>query len=345
MAAPLIVRSKEDAAADMQEVVVLLHDFSFRSPEEILQGLGGTAGMNHGAMATMQPMAGMSMDNSAMAKGGMDLNDVQYDAFLANDRTLDDPEVIRTERGGRVRLRIINGAASTAFWLDLGGVSATVAAVDGNPVRPITATSFPLAIAQRIDLIVDVAPGAAVPVFAIREGDKARTGIVLAAPGAADVRHSVMLTGSMSPFSWTIDDQPWQTRRKLEIKQGQRVEREFMNHTMMAHPMHLHGHHFQVVAIAGEPLAGAVRDTVLVPSMGSVTVAFDADNPRPLALPLPQHLSHGRGDDVGGGVHLVLEGRPNRFAITKTTGGNHLTSLQHPAPVPLPRWHGFWQCE
>ena len=313
MAAPLIVRTKEDVSADLQEVVVLLHDFSFRSPEEILQGLGGNTGMADGAMAPMQPMAGMAMDSTAMAMGGMDLNDVQYDAFLANDRTLDDPEVIRTERGGRVRLRIINGAASTAFWLDLGGVPASVVAVDGNPVQPIAGTSFPLAIAQRIDLIVGVPAGALVPVMAVREGDNARTGILLAAPGAAvsrfgslaetpstpldmslerrlvassglaakaaDIRHSVMLTGSMSPYSWTIDDQPWQTRRKLEVKQGQRVELEFMNHTMMAHPMHLHGHHFQVVGIDGQSLGGAMRDTVLVPSMGVVTVAFDADNP------------------------------------------------------------------
>ena len=43
--------------------------------------------------------------------------------------------------------------------------------------------------------------------------------------------------------------------------------------------MHLHGQAFQVVAINGAPLAGAVRDTVLVPPMGSVTIAFDADNP------------------------------------------------------------------
>jgi len=30
----------------------------------------------------------------------MDLNDIDYEAFLANDRTLADPEVIRTEPGG-----------------------------------------------------------------------------------------------------------------------------------------------------------------------------------------------------------------------------------------------------
>lgn len=313
MAAPLIVRSREDVSADLQEVVVLLHDFSFRSPDEILQGLGGGTGMNHGGMASTEPMAGMNMDSSAMTMGSMDLNDVQYDAFLANDRTLDDPEVIRTERGGRVRLRIINGGASTAFWLDFGGVTASVVAVDGNPVQPVAGTRFPLAIAQRIDLIVEVPAGAVVPVFAVREGDNARTGIVLAAPGSAvprlgsladkpaapfdmslemrlialsgltakpvDIRHSVMLTGSMSPYLWTIDNQPWQTRRKIEVKRGQRVELEFMNHTMMAHPMHLHGHHFQVVGIGGQTVTGAVRDTVMVPAMGRVTVAFDADNP------------------------------------------------------------------
>jgi FtsP/CotA-like multicopper oxidase with cupredoxin domain len=43
--------------------------------------------------------------------------------------------------------------------------------------------------------------------------------------------------------------------------------------------MHLHGHHFQVTEIGGTRIAGAMRDTVLVPAMGTVVVAFDADNP------------------------------------------------------------------
>jgi FtsP/CotA-like multicopper oxidase with cupredoxin domain len=34
-----------------------------------------------------------------------------------------------------------------------------------------------------------------------------------------------------------------------------------------------------VLAINGAALSGAVRDTVLVPPMGRVTIAFDADNP------------------------------------------------------------------
>ena len=53
----------------------------------------------------------------------------------------------------------------------------------------------------------------------------------------------------------------------------------------MSHPIHLHGDPFQVVAINGSTVAGAVRDTVLVPIGGSVTIAFAADNPGHWALP------------------------------------------------------------
>jgi FtsP/CotA-like multicopper oxidase with cupredoxin domain len=63
------------------------------------------------------------------------------------------------------------------------------------------------------------------------------------------------------------------------VAPGQRVAIDMINQSMMAHPMHLHGHAFQVVALNGTPLVGAVRDTVLVPPMGSVRVVFDANNP------------------------------------------------------------------
>ena len=178
LAAPLIVRRAEDLAADLQEVVLFLHDFSFKAPEELLAGLGG--GMDHGAMNHG------AMDHGAMGHGGMDLNDVEFDAYLANDRTLDDPEVIRVERGGRVRLRVINGAAATAFWLGFGAVGATVVAVDGNLVAPIAAARVPLAQGQRVDLVIDVPAGSVVPVLAQREGDRQQTGLILAGVDALD---------------------------------------------------------------------------------------------------------------------------------------------------------------
>src|SRR5712675_3281012 len=54
MTAPLIVRSAEEVRADRQEVVLMLHDFSFRTPDELLAGLtksnGGQAAMPKGGM-------------------------------------------------------------------------------------------------------------------------------------------------------------------------------------------------------------------------------------------------------------------------------------------------------
>lgn len=47
----------------------------------------------------------------------------------------------------------------------------------------------------------------------------------------------------------------------------------------MAHRMHLHGHHFHVVALNGRKLQRTMRDTVLVLVNGSVIIAFDADDP------------------------------------------------------------------
>jgi FtsP/CotA-like multicopper oxidase with cupredoxin domain len=242
----------------------------------------------------------------------MDLNDVPYDAFLANDRTLADPEIVRVERGGRIRLRIINGASSSQFWVDLGDRVGRVVATDGHRVHPVSGSHFPIAIAQRLDVLIDLPRTGAFPILAQLEGERRQTGIVLATAGAqiqriadsaqaappvdnslearltaveplssrpADIVQTITLNGGMKPYAWSMNGEHWPNVTPLMITNGQRVVIEMVNHSMMAHPMHLHGHAFQVTALDGASLAGAVRDTVLVSPMGSVTVAFDADNP------------------------------------------------------------------
>jgi FtsP/CotA-like multicopper oxidase with cupredoxin domain len=322
LAAPLIVRDPADASRDEQEVVVLLHDFAFRDPAEILAGL--SAGM--GDMGDMEGMAGMEHsamghNSSAMTKMQPHLNDIEFDAYLANDRTLNDPEIVRVEAGSRVRLRIINAASSTNFWLDLATLAGDLIAVDGHAVTPLRGNRFPLAIAQRVDIRLQLPAGAgAYPVLAVREGDTARTGVILAAAGAAIARigdqaqaptgaldlaleqrltasapiadtaippvrrHVLGLTGSMMGFAWGFNGRRFGEDPPLPVRQGERVEIALANRTDMSHPIHLHGHPFQVVAINGSTVAGAMRDTVLVPIGGSVTIAFAADNPGHWAL-------------------------------------------------------------
>lgn len=330
LAAPLIVRTAEDAVSDRQEVVLLLHDFTFRSPEQVLAELNTGAGhpmpgmsgqhSMHGQHA-MHGMGGMS-GMGGMAMAGMDLNDVDYDAYLTNDRTLNDPDVIQVDAGGRVLLRIINGAVSTAFHLQTAGLEARLVAVDGIAVQPLPVGQVPLSMGQRIDLEVTIPKaGGAFPILALREGGTEQTGLILATPGATVTRVSthgatptapldlglegrlraasplpstpptrsvhMMLSGTMAPYAWALDHSGGEDAPAgdLRIRAGERVALTFMNHSAMSHPMHLHGHAFQVVNIQGMamansgPFPGAVRDTVLVPPMSMVTVVFDANNP------------------------------------------------------------------
>jgi FtsP/CotA-like multicopper oxidase with cupredoxin domain len=318
LAAPLIVSLLNDGVVDEQEVVLFLTDFSFRAPEEIFAGLarGDMAGMdhahmNHGAMAG-SPMAHMQHMEHGAGAMAMDINDVEFDAYLANDRTLDDPEVVRVAPGRRVRLRVINASSATNFWIDLGRLTGELVAVDGDPVVPVKDRRFPVAMAQRLDLLLMLPEPAAFPILALREGARQRSGIVLAGGNAEVAKVASLgdatppitsaleerlrpqakmparkpdrtltadLTGDMMSFVWGINGKRYGEDTPFRVRGGERVELVMRNRTIMSHPMHLHGHHFHVVAIGGRRFSGAVRDTVLVPAMGSVTIAFDADNP------------------------------------------------------------------
>jgi FtsP/CotA-like multicopper oxidase with cupredoxin domain len=237
---------------------------------------------------------------------------VIYDAFLANERTLEDPDVVAVEPNAEVRLRIINASTSSNFWIDLGDHEGTLIAVDGNPIEPLRVRRVPLAVAQRADILLRVAAGASVPVLALAEGRPMQAGVILRPTGAAvpkvpvktakstprvtleqemnllagapladkpvDRTVPVKLTGQMMGYIWNMPIHDL-VGMPAQAGKGERVEITFENTTGMSHPMHLHGHLFQVVEIDGKRLNGAVRDTILVTPRTKVTVAFDADNP------------------------------------------------------------------
>jgi len=315
LSAPLIVHDPSDKYADAQEIILFLGDFSFTTPPEIY------AKLRKPSAKAMAMGGAMSSDKAgkAMAMDKPDANDVNYDAYIANDRTLADPEVVRVEKNGKVRLRIINGSSGTNFFVSLGDLRAELIATDGVPVKPVGGSNFPLAIAQRIDLLVQLPREGAFPILALRENATEQTGIILATPGAPikklptrnsapaglltldlesqliasdplaskpiDQSFDLRLGGDMSKYDWTINGAIFDTanpktqKPQVHVKSGQRVALKFINETGMSHPMHLHGHSFQVIEINGKSLQGALRDTVLVPPKSSVTVAFDANNP------------------------------------------------------------------
>jgi FtsP/CotA-like multicopper oxidase with cupredoxin domain len=299
MTAPLIVHSAAELREDRQEIVLMLHDFTFRTPVEVLAGLTGTSVADahalaertesaesddggKGQLSAMSTMAGPGAPATAMAgmnmakapdpamKGmgmtgmgmsgtetaGMDLNDVQYDAFLANDRTVADPEIVRVRRGGRVRLRIINGAASSQFWIDLGVLTGRVVATGGHAVQPVPGRLFPIAMAQRLDILIDLPSAGSFPILARLEGSVRQTGIILATAGArisrisdgtqsappidnslevrltaaeplparsADIVHAVALGGAMKPYAWSMNGEYWPHITPLTLNKSKRT--------------------------------------------------------------------------------------------------------------------------
>jgi FtsP/CotA-like multicopper oxidase with cupredoxin domain len=319
LSAPLIVHDPIDQARDEQEIVLFLGDFSFTPPKEIYARLRTPKKTSMPGMSG-KPPGSQGMGAMKMGMGKPDANDWNYDAYLANDRTLNDPAVVHVEKGGKVRLRIINGSSGTNFFVNTGSLDGELIATDGMAVHPLRGRRFPLAIAQRIDLRIQLPrDGGAFPILALREGAAEQTGIILATKGASiqrlpvaapvpaglldlglenrlvaadplmakavDQVHVLRLQGDMARYAWLINGEsfdvssPGTQTPQVRVKAGQRVALKFVNETGMSHPMHLHGHSFQVIDINGRALNGALRDTVLVTPRTSVTVAFDANNP------------------------------------------------------------------
>ena len=355
--APLIIWTPEERAKADRQVVIMLSDFSFTPPEQILTGLKRgmqSTGMKEGssgkkmeatASGKMSGNMGSPAPGEVVAQKWDDQKqrlvrtiirapeaeiDVKYDALIANRRTLDDPEIIPVNAGESVLLRLIAASSNQNFYVDTGGLEAELLAVDGKAVQPIKGNFFQLGVAQRLDLKVTIPKdGGAYPILAQGEGTKLLCGVVLTTKDASAPKLSrtassstaaldntqekrlralkplsdrsidrtlpAALGGNMATYVWTINGAAYPNNNSLNIQSGKRVGIAFTNSTNMGHPMHLHGHDFQVVEIDGEKVSGALRDTLMVPPRSTMTVAFDADNTGvwPMHCHLLYHLDTG----------------------------------------------------
>jgi multicopper oxidase len=312
---PLVVEDPGEVVRYDHEAVLVLDDWTHQvgpSPEATLAGLrrggmrhAGQAGGHHGHHGA----GGATFDPSSPL--GADAGDVRHPLYLVNGRSPRSPTVLRARPGQRLRLRIINTAADTAFRLAVGGHRLKVTHADGFPIRPVTGDALLIAMGERYDVQVELGDGA-FPLVALAEGKDAqafalvRTGRGVAprpgvrpaeldrwvvtvadldADGAVDLgrrpvgrTHRLVLDGDMQTYRWTINGHAHHGAAPLAARQGERVRLVFENRSAMFHPMHLHGHTFQVRR-AGERRAGPRKDTVVVRPLERVTVEFEADNP------------------------------------------------------------------
>lgn len=263
-------------------------------------------GMDHGS--------GTGAATNSASPLGTDTADVAYPLYLINGKSSVQPTIYDVTPGEQVRLRLVNSAASTPFRVASGSGPMTVIATDGYPVEPVPTDSLIIGMGERYDVLVTVPQTGSVPIVAVVEGkvsvDKStQTMSVLRTPGAAlpsanarpvglrsqpisqsdlhatttaalptrtpDRTYQTTLTGGMMNFNWGIEV-PAEAGVTLPVRQGERVRLVLTNDTMMWHPIHLHGHTFQVDTGNGP---GPRKDTAIISPMSTVTVEFDADNP------------------------------------------------------------------
>lgn len=84
----------------------------------------------------------------------------------------------------------------------------------------------------------------------------------------------------MGDVSYQINGAEFPNTPILDVEIGDLVAITFINAGREDHPMHLHGHSFQVLERGGPAVQGLlVKDTIVVRPGRSVTVGFRADNP------------------------------------------------------------------
>ncbi|MBK8615477.1 MAG: hypothetical protein IPN85_18930 [Flavobacteriales bacterium] len=131
--------------------------------------------------AIKEGYVGTKLTNEWKRMRAMDVSDVYYDTFLANGKPED--EAPQFKAGDRVRIRMINGGASSYFWISYAGGKMSVVASDGMAVEPVEVDRFIIGVAETYDIIITIpADSTAYEVVATSE-------IARAAPPLAGQRH------------------------------------------------------------------------------------------------------------------------------------------------------------
>jgi CopA family copper-resistance protein len=162
----MVITPRDSLMPAEPEQVILFSDWTDENPHAVLRTLKRGSEWYALAKGSGQSLLGAArlgmlgdfFSRELQRMPPMDIADVAYDRFLANGR----PEIALPEASGQpLRLRIVNGSATTYFHLEFAGGPMTIVAADGMPVAPITEQRLLVAVAETYDLLVRVPAGGA----------------------------------------------------------------------------------------------------------------------------------------------------------------------------------------
>jgi len=163
-----------------REHVVILSDWTFSDPMRLLAKLKKQSNFSNLQQRTLgdffddvstKGLKRTWADRKEWGKMRMDPTDIAdltgtYFDFLLNGRPAAAPWTGIFKPGERVRLRIINSAATTHFDVRIPGLKMTVVQADGQHVKPVEVEEFRMGAAETYDVIVEPTEDRAYALFA-----------------------------------------------------------------------------------------------------------------------------------------------------------------------------------
>jgi FtsP/CotA-like multicopper oxidase with cupredoxin domain len=104
---------------------------------------------------------------------------------------------------------------------------------------------------------------------------QAAAGLVIPPADTPDQVVPIQISGGGGQYVWKINEQIFDQADLITIQKLSLIQFAYHNTSMMPHPMHLHGHFFQLENGTGR---GPLKDTVLVDPMQNVTINWVSDN-------------------------------------------------------------------
>ncbi|SYX83653.1 Copper oxidase [Paenibacillus alvei] len=289
-----------------------------RADENQSNNQSDMSGMDHSKMNMSK--SGMSgMDHGTMSMGGHDMS--MYDLFTINGKSGDAIEPLMVKQGDKVRIRLINaGYLSHQMHLQghefkviaMDGQPVNSPAVIQDQVISIApGERYDLefvadnpgtwlldehskedralnmrAVIQYEDFTNQAAKSDAsetLPQFNLAAyGKMAEAAFTLDQTYDQQVKMNLNTEMRNGEMVYTINEKVFPDTDKIKVAKGDKVMVTFVNQSPTDdHPMHLHGHFFQVLSRDGQPLQGSpvIKDTLNVKPGEQYVIAFEADNP------------------------------------------------------------------
>lgn len=247
----IVIEPKEKTLNYDKDLVIVLSDWTDDKPMNVLRNLkrgNEWFGIKKG---TATPL------NQVIAKGALgaqfnfwkqrmesaDIADIYYPAFLTNGKATQ--EYSEFKAGEKVRLRMINAAASTYFWLTFGGKTPLLVANDGLDVVPVQKEKLLFAVAETYDFIVTIPENGKLEIRATAQDGSGQTsaflgqGMLTAAPDVPRPDKIAMMK-AMAKMNMKMgapalkanpkNDDPFALKEKYGMRMENRSDMEEMNH-------------------------------------------------------------------------------------------------------------------